>query len=174
MTTSTGRSVRESGRTKRAGALCLFMALAASLARPGLIRPQKPQKNAPEPWTRAEVVKPAELAAQVAGGKAAKPLVICVGFHNLYSTAHIPGALFAGPARQADGLAALRQALEKLPKSKEIVVYCGCCPFAECPNVRPAFDALHRMGFTRLKVLDLENNFAQDWVNKGYPIEKGK
>jgi len=28
------------------------------------------------------------------------------------------------------------------------------------------------MGFTRLRVLILPNNFGIDWVEKGYPVEK--
>jgi thiosulfate/3-mercaptopyruvate sulfurtransferase len=46
-------------------------------------------------------------------------------------------------------------------------------PFGYCPNIRPAFVALHGMGFTRLRVLVMPNNFSSDWVDKGYPVEKG-
>jgi hypothetical protein len=30
------------------------------------------------------------------------------------------------------------------------------------------------MGFTKLKVLYIPNNFGQDWVNKGLPVEGGQ
>jgi len=29
------------------------------------------------------------------------------------------------------------------------------------------------MGFTHLRVLVLPQNFAADWVDKGYPVQKG-
>ena len=48
----------------------------------------------------------------------------------------------------------------------------GRCPLDHCPNLRPAFEALREMGFTRLRVLVLPNNFGIDWVKKGYPVEK--
>jgi hypothetical protein len=51
------------------------------------------------------------------------------------------------------------------------VLYCGCCPWDRCPNVKPAVDALKQMGFTKVKVLYLETNFATDWTGKDYPVE---
>jgi hypothetical protein len=30
------------------------------------------------------------------------------------------------------------------------------------------------MGFTRVKVLYLANNFGADWVSKGYAVEQGR
>jgi len=54
-----------------------------------------------------------------------------------------------------------------------IVLYCGCCPWNHCPNVKPAYDALQAMGFRNLKVLYIANNFGADWVDKGYPTAKG-
>ena len=60
-----------------------------------------------------------------------------------------------------------------LPRKTNLVVYCGCCPFSRCPNIRPAFTALRDMGFTRLRVLILPKDFAADWVAKGYPVQKG-
>jgi hypothetical protein len=52
-------------------------------------------------------------------------------------------------------------------KKKLIVLYCGCCPWGRCPNVGPAYKALHDQGFTNVKVLYLANNFGDDWVAKG-------
>jgi hypothetical protein len=52
------------------------------------------------------------------------------------------------------------------------VLYCGCCPWDKCPNVRPAYDALKKMGFLQLKVLRMNQDFARDWVEKGLPTEK--
>ncbi len=64
--------------------------------------------------------------------------------------------------------------MASLPKDKQIVLYCGCCPWNRCPNVGPAYKRLHDLGFTNVKVLYIANNFGDDWVNKGYPAVKGK
>jgi len=53
------------------------------------------------------------------------------------------------------------------------VIYCGCCPWSHCPNVKSADDALRAMGFIHVKVLYISNNFGADWVDKGYPVGKG-
>ena len=66
----------------------------------------------------------------------------------------------------------LEQAVAKLPKDKELAIYCGCCPFSQCPNVRPAFALLKQMGYTKVKVLSIPTNLSTDWVSKGYPTEK--
>ena len=45
----------------------------------------------------------------------------------------------------------LKKAVADLPRGKELYIYCGCCPFVKCPNIRPAYTALHEMGFTNVK-----------------------
>jgi hypothetical protein len=49
------------------------------------------------------------------------------------------------------------------------VVYCGCCPYEHCPNVRPAVAVLKEMKFTNFKLLNLEKNIKTDWLDKGFP-----
>jgi thiosulfate/3-mercaptopyruvate sulfurtransferase len=125
---------------------------------------------ASEPWTPKQVVDPATLARELkASGE--KPLLLHVGFPRLYDQAHIPGSKYCGPAFQAGGIAKLEECVKEVPHMREIVLYCGCCPWAECPNIRPAFEALRRLGFTRVRVLYLPDNFGQDWTQKGYPTE---
>jgi rhodanese-related sulfurtransferase len=119
----------------------------------------------------SDLIAPADLAARLKS--AGKPVVVYVGFPVLYRGNHIPGALFAGPASKPEGLEALKQAVVKLPKDAEIVVYCGCCPWSHCPNIRPAFRALRDLGYTRVKVVEIPTNLATDWMDKGYPVEKG-
>ena len=114
-----------------------------------------------------------DLAKIVQAGKE-KPLMIQVGSHVLFTQAHIPGSEYIGPASTDAGLQQLRQRVASLPKTKSIILYCGCCPWGHCPNVKPAFDALKAMGFSNLKVLYIPNNFGADWVNKGYPTAKGE
>ena len=99
--------------------------------------------------------------------------MIQVGSHVLFSQAHIPGSEYMGPGNTASGLQQLRKRVELLPKKKFIVLYCGCCPWNHCPNVQPAEEALRAMGFTKVKVLYMANNFGMDWVDKGYPVAKG-
>jgi 3-mercaptopyruvate sulfurtransferase SseA len=122
-----------------------------------------------EPWKPSQVMPAYALAQQLAGPKNQRPVILQVGFRFLYEQAHIPGAEFCGPASKSDGREALRRCAERIPKDKEVVIYCGCCPWKDCPNIRPAFRLLTEMGFRRLRVLDIPRNFDKDWVAKGYP-----
>ena len=103
-----------------------------------------------------------------------KPLMFQVGSHMLFLQAHIPGSVYAGAAATEAGLQQLRKRVESLPRNKFIVLYCGCCPWNHCPNVKPADDGLHAMGFTNVKVLYIADNFGTNWVDKGYPTAKGE
>ena len=128
-----------------------------------------------DPWTEAQTVKPADLVKEMADAKGAqKPVVVCSGFRFLYDGGHVPGAVFHGPASKPEGLDDLRKWAQGIPRSSNVVVYCGCCPLEKCPNIRPAFETLRSMGFQHLRVLVLPNNFAKDWVSQGYAAEKGK
>jgi hypothetical protein len=69
---------------------------------------------------------------------------------------------------------ALEKLVGKLPRRQEIVIYCGCCPWEECPNLRPAFRALKQMGFSNIKVLNLPTRLGADWAAKGYPLIRGE
>jgi thiosulfate/3-mercaptopyruvate sulfurtransferase len=122
------------------------------------------------PWNESQIAPPEDLAKQLSSDK--PPIILQVGIQPLYKISHIPGAIYAGPASDAPGLDRLKKEAQALPRNTDLVLYCGCCPFNDCPNVKPAFVALQAMGFTRLRVLMLPNNFTQDWVNKGYPADK--
>lgn len=125
------------------------------------------------PWQTNQVITPAELAKTLSAETGTKPLVLCVGFPVLYQGAHIVGAKFAGPASRPAGIQALKRAVQHLPHDKHIVLYCGCCPWNRCPNIRPAFRTMQKLGFTNVKVLSVPTNFHDDWVAKGFPVEKG-
>lgn len=103
-----------------------------------------------------------------------KPLVLQVGMARLYRHSHIAGADYAGPANEPEGLAALRKRVASVPKTAAIVIYCGCCPWEHCPNIKPAYDELHNLGFRNVKALYLPNNFKFDWEDKGYPTASGE
>jgi len=118
------------------------------------------------------LIQPKELAGQLAGHHAAI-VVFHVGPNVLYRSKHIPGAIYAGPANNPGGLALLKAEAAKLPRDREIVVYCGCCPWNHCPNVRPAVELMRQMGFTHVRALYVPANFKADWIDLGYPVEEG-
>lgn len=118
-------------------------------------------------------INPEDLVKLLQTSGKEKPLMIQVGSHVLFSQAHIPGSEYIGPASSESGVQQLRKRVESLPRSKFIVLYCGCCPWSHCPNVQPADDALRAMGFTNVKVLYIADNFGTNWVDKGYPVAKG-
>jgi len=122
----------------------------------------------------SRLIDPDELVKVLQASKGEKPLMVQVGSHVLYSQAHIPGSEYIGPASSESGLQQLRKRAEPLPRNKFIVLYCGCCPWNHCPNVKPADDALRAMGFTNVKVLYISDNFGANWVDKGYPTAKGE
>jgi thiosulfate/3-mercaptopyruvate sulfurtransferase len=119
------------------------------------------------------LMQPAELAGMLpAAGH--RPLILQVGSHVLFAEAHIPGAEYAGPAGQQGGLQALRDRVMNISRDQFIVIYCGCCPWVKCPNIKPAYRELQSLGFTRVRVLYIADNFGTDWVARGYPIAKGR
>jgi rhodanese-related sulfurtransferase len=115
------------------------------------------------------LVQPPDLAAQLAG-KAA-PVVFMVGPNVLYRSKHIPRSVYAGPGQSEAGLAILKAEAGKLARDREVVVYCGCCPWDRCPNVKPAVELLKQMGFTKAKALYLGTGFKADWLDKGYAAD---
>lgn len=146
--------------------LCTALLLAgASLAMGG-----QAQAAATDVIPKPALMQPDELAAAL---KATPPTILQVGFQKLYEQAHIPGAVYAGPARSAEGIANLKAHAEKLPRDAPLVIYCGCCPWSKCPNMGAAYTTLKAMGFTRLKALYIADDFGKDWVDKGYPVVRG-
>jgi thiosulfate/3-mercaptopyruvate sulfurtransferase len=121
----------------------------------------------------ADLIQPADLATSLQSASP-KPLILQVGSHVLFAEAHIPNAEYAGPTNQDAGIQILKDRVAMLPKDTAIVLYCGCCPWDRCPNIAPAYNLLHAMGFTHLKVLYIADNFGSNWVAKGYPVSKGR
>jgi rhodanese-related sulfurtransferase len=119
-------------------------------------------------------ISPEDLVKLLQSTNSEKPLLFQVGSHVLYAQAHIPGSEYLGPGSNDAGLHSLRKRVAALPRNKFIVLYCGCCPWGHCPNVKPAHDALHTLGFTNVKVLYIADNFGTNWVDKGYPTAKGE
>jgi hypothetical protein len=120
-----------------------------------------------EPWTPAQLMEPTDLAARIEHPASAAPLVICVGPSGL-----IKGSVETGPAKDKQNLEKLKDLLAKEDRNREIVIYCGCCPFVHCPNIRPAFTLLNEMHFTHARLLNLSHNIKVDWMDHGYPVNK--
>ena len=149
--------------------LLMLLAVACSMAqRP----PAAPPKSPASPAPAMELIQPEQMVKLLQAGGTQKPLVLQIGFQVLYQQAHIPGAEYIGPASDPHGLQQLRERVKSLPHRRLIVLYCGCCPWARCPNVEPAYRELRSLGFQNVKALYIANNFGSDWVEKGYPVAK--
>ncbi len=116
-----------------------------------------------------QLIQPQALHRELQAGR--HPLIFQVGSRTLFNEAHIPAAVYAGPASTPEGIAALRHRVAGLPRNRPIVIYCGCCPWQHCPNIAPAWLLLHQMGFTHVRALYLAHNFGADWVHQGYGSE---
>jgi rhodanese-related sulfurtransferase len=128
----------------------------------------------PDAIAPTDLITTSQLNNQLAAVNSGKIVLIHVGFHTMYGMAHIPGSKYVGAASQAEGLAALQKLVASLPRNQQIVIYCGCCPWSHCPNIRPAFATLKEMGFTNLKALYIPQRFGDDWTAKGYPVANGE
>jgi thiosulfate/3-mercaptopyruvate sulfurtransferase len=161
----------------RLSTLVLAVALAGGSSAP-LSRGEQPDQSrqlpalASDPWQASQLMTPEDLSTSLSKATVDKPLVLYVGFPVLYQGGHIAGAIFAGPASKPDGLQKLNQEVKGLQRDKQIVLYCGCCPWKDCPNIRPAFQTLKDLGFKNVKVLYLPKNLLNDWIAKGFPTQK--
>ena len=124
------------------------------------------QAQKPINWTEKQLMEPAALAT-VLKENSKLPLIVSVGPGAL-----IPNSVDIGPGSDEENIAAFGKLLSGKKKEDKIVVYCGCCPFAQCPNVRPAIQALKDGGFTNYYLLNIPKNLKTDWIDKGYPTVK--
>jgi hypothetical protein len=118
-----------------------------------------------EPWTTGQLLEPSALAGTFKDKQESQPKIFCVG-----PGAMIPHSIDVGPAKDKDNLNKFKAELNKLPKDTYLVIYCGCCPFERCPNVRPAFTLLNEMKFTKARLLNIPHNLKTDWIDKGFPV----
>lgn len=117
------------------------------------------------------LLQPLELNRMLHETGSARLVILQVGSKVMFDESHIRGAEYAGPGSQSTGLSLLRKRVAGLKRDTPIVIYCGCCPWSRCPNIWPAYKELEGMGFTHVRALYLADNFGNDWVNKGYPVE---
>jgi rhodanese-related sulfurtransferase len=122
---------------------------------------------------QSQLITPEQLNHTLKTAKQ-KPLILNVGPRSMFSQAHIPGAEYMGAGSSEAGQQQIRDRVKSLPKNSAIVIYCGCCPWGHCPNMHPAYQLLHSMGFTNVKAVYITNDFGTDWVNQGYPVARGE
>ena len=151
----------------------LILLLATALSSSPVSTASGDEKKPADPWPSSQTMEPGQLAKMLTDKYSSVPTVVFVGFRSLYVGGHVPDAAFHGTASSEPGLAELKAWAATLSRSTDLVIYCGCCPFDKCPNVRPAYAVLAGMGFKKLRVLDLPTSFAVDWAGKGYPMQKG-
>ncbi len=118
-----------------------------------------------EPWKPEQLLSPASLSAVISNSSPEKPLIIDIG-----PAGSIKGSVKTGAVNKKENLEKLKELLLKENKDRKIVIYCGCCPYEKCPNIRPAFLLLDSLKFTNHKLLDLPHNLKVDWIDHGYPM----
>jgi hypothetical protein len=125
------------------------------------------QKETNEPWTNNQLLNPSVLAEVINHPQAEKPIIYSIGPDEV-----IKSSIHIGETKETEKLQKLKKEVSMLSREADIVIYCGCCPFKDCPNVRPAFKLLNEMNFTNHKLLDLKENLKVDWISQGYPIKE--
>jgi len=119
-----------------------------------------------ENWSAEQLMEPSRLSKILNDPQKPKPIIYSIG-----PGGNIKGSIEMGPAHEKENLLKFKMELSKLPKDADIVIFCGCCPFVHCPNIRPAFQLLNEMKFTNHKLLNLSHNLKVDWIDKGYPMK---
>ena len=118
-----------------------------------------------EPWRPDQLMDPAELARVIIDPQDHQPVLLSIG-----PAAVIKNSIDIGPTHEKANLERLRVELDKLSRESDVIIYCGCCPFKSCPNIRPAFSLMNEMKFEHHKLLNLQKNIKVDWIDKGYPV----
>lgn len=120
-------------------------------------------------WKKEQLMDTKELADKINTKAKDLPLIFNVGPMEA-----IKSAVNIGLGTSVTAMEKLKSTLSMENKNRVVVVYCGCCSYANCPNIKPAYDALIKGGFKNAKVLDLPEGVKPDWVAKGYPMESDK
>ena len=117
-------------------------------------------------WSKEQLMPTKDLAEKINTNAKDKPIVLNVGPMELIKT-----AVDVGRGTSVTGIEKIKSTVAMESKNRVVVVYCGCCSYASCPNIKPAYDALISAGFKNAKVLELPEGIKPDWVAKGYPME---
>lgn len=117
------------------------------------------------PWKKEQVLSTAVLAAKIDSEKDL-PLILNVG-----PMKNIKTAVQVGAVNSEEGIEKLKTAVAGIDRNRQTVVYCGCCTYSNCPNIRPAYETLRELGFKDVMVLNIPEGIVPDWSGKGYPME---
>jgi len=119
-----------------------------------------------DPWKPDQLMEPADLAQKIENN------ATNVYIFNIGPAGNIKNAIEIGDGRDEASQTNFAEQISKLSKDAEIVIYCGCCPFVNCPNIRPIFNTLNEQQFVNHKLLNLPKNLKVDWIDKGFPMSK--
>jgi len=118
-----------------------------------------------EPWGISQLLEPKLLSYKIESGKDL-PKIVSIGPGVV-----IKNSIGIGECRYKENIEKLKSLVSSYSKDDEIVIYCGCCPFENCPNIRPAFTLMNELGFKNHKLLNIKNNIKADWIDMGYQTE---
>ncbi len=148
----------------------LFLALLATASGAVGCESSSAEAAAPAPIPPEDLISAVDFQATREAGM--PDPVFHVGPPSLFARGHVPGSVSAGEAAEPEGLANLARLVAALPRTTRVIVYCGCCPYRSCPNVRPALRRLRELGFADARILDMPTNFKTDWSKQGFPVER--
>ena len=120
-----------------------------------------------EPWSEDQLMQPSDLASILN-----EPIKNNIYIFNIGPSGSIKNSIEIGPTEDKNSIEKLKHEASKLPKYADIVIYCGCCPFDKCPNIRPAFNLLNEMDFINHKLLNISKNLKVNWIDNGFPINE--
>jgi hypothetical protein len=114
-----------------------------------------------------KLMEPLELVKIMKSSDAAKTIIFNVG-----PNPQLKGATYIGPGEDPTNKERMKTLLKGIAKNQPIVIYCGCCKLEDCWNIAEASKILAAQNYTNYKILNLSEDFTEDWVNKGYPLEQ--
>jgi hypothetical protein len=119
------------------------------------------------PWKKEQILPTKNLVDKIKANNSLDiPIILNIGPMQNIKTAQL-----VGPINYEFGMMRFKDKLSGLDKSSDLVLYCGCCSYKTCPNIKPAFEAATKAGFKKVWILDLPVGVDEDWVKKGYPVE---
>lgn len=119
----------------------------------------------PNSFKAEQLLQPAKLNEAYSKPAAAQPLILNMGVER-----NIKNAVEVGIVSSPSKYQKLVEVMKKVPKNREIVVYCGCCKLENCPNIPIALEKLSALGYKNVKILNLIEGINEDWIDKKYPM----
>src|SRR5690625_7395313 len=79
-----------------------------------------------EPWTPEELISTEALAEQINHHEDNTLRIFSIGPDNI-----IKGSVDIGPGVEKESLSKLKASLKDVPTTDTVIIYCGCCSFAQ-------------------------------------------